>query len=248
MHARSIFCPPCCICKHFVRVQCLRHSPYRKRSKLRHAVWHTCRAPGAIASDVICFADTGLLSPLYTLSCLVCSKNRVHKRGMWFFFFSFEVHYSYINGSRYFSQGWVTLFLYDSLLWIKCIMLSSQPAAHRRFPFKALWYRTIWKSLELQPAGRAQRGAACSRLFATNYYTWTSKSSLIPFFFSSSKPVLSLSKPIEDFAAHLFWFWSIGLLPAFSPLRSFSLASNSVYAQVWRKMQKNSYKLFSPSS
>jgi len=86
----------------------------------------------------------------------------------------------------------VTLFLCDSLFWITCSSVSSLPAAHWRFAFKTLLmlhhsYRK-WKSLELQPAGRAQCGAACSRLLAAIYYMWASKSSLIPFFFWSFKP------------------------------------------------------------
>lgn len=115
--------------------------------------------------------------------CLLCFKNRVHKPGMWFFFF---LYYNYVNGSRCFLQGWVMLFLYDRLLWIKCSSVSSRPAAHRCFAFKTLLMLHHsygkWKSLELQAAGRAQCGASRSRLFATNYYTWASKSSLIPFF------------------------------------------------------------------
>lgn len=96
--------------------------------------------------------------------------------------------------------------------------------------------------LEVQAAGRAQCGVACGRLLTTNNYTWASTSSLILFFFSF---LWAFQNPMRTFQ-HIFSdFKVLGLLPAVSPHSNFSPASNSVYAQVWRKMQKKPYKIFS---
>lgn len=107
------------------------------------------------------------------------------------------------------------LFLHGSLVQIQFSLLSSHPAVHRHFTFKTLLmlghsYRKL-KSLELQPAGRARYAVACSRLLATNCYVWSSKSSLLFFclfvcLYDWFLLLSSLSKPVDDFAAHLFQF------------------------------------------